>query len=114
METHSSDLSACSVKSALNYKSLPEKYFFWTALISHLTILTLALTIKDLEFVYEMTGLMYGGFFGLLVPGLTYILMLRKYGKPSHLQLWSTVFYQTLAWVFMALFLAAVSAFVYL
>ena len=114
METLTSDLSACSVKSALTYKSLSDNFFFWTALIIHVTVLILAMVIKDLEVLFEASGSISGGCIMFLFPGLAYILTLRKYGKPSHRQLWSTFFYHTLSWVFIALFFATMSAFVYL
>ena len=49
-----------------------------------------------------------------LFPGLAYILALRKYGKPSHRQLWSTFFYQSLAWAFLVIYFALLTAFFYL
>ena len=113
-DTMGSELSACSAKSALTYKSLSDNYFFWTALILHIMILSLALTIQSIEILFEFAGAISCGSAMFLFPGVAYILALRKYGKPSHRELWSTFFYHSLAWVYIALFVALISAFTYL
>lgn len=114
LDTMGSELSQCSVKSALTYKSLSDNYFFWTALILHILVLICALTIQSLDILFEFAGAITCGSVMFLFPGVAYILALRKYGKPSHRELWSTFFYHSLAWVFIVFFVALVGAFTYL
>ena len=113
-DTMGSELSQCSVKSALTYKSLSDNYFFWTALILHILVLTCALTIQSLDILFEFAGAITCGSVMFFFPGVAYILALRKYGKPSHRELWSTFFYHSLAWFFIVFFIALVGAFTYL
>jgi len=85
LDTIPSDtLSACSVKSALTYQSLPDSYFLWTALVLHVSILTIALSLENLDLVFEIAGAIGCASSTFLFPGVAYILALRKYGRPSH------------------------------
>ena len=83
-------------------------------MVLHILVLTCAVTIESLEILFEFSGAIACGSTMFLFPGIAYILALRKYGKPSHRQLWSTFFYHTLAWAFLFFFVILIGAFTYL
>lgn len=95
------------------YKKLPDTYFFWAALVIQVIIVVLAISITDIKLVYEIAGAVGGTSILFLFPGVAYILVLRKYGKPSHRELWSSFFWHSLAWFFVLCALLILVAFFY-
>ena len=112
-ETAYSDLSGSSTKSTLTYKNLSDAFFFATALVLHSIILSLATSITNIDVVFDYAGAVGSSSMMFLFPGLAYILALRKYGKASHRQLWSTFFWHALAWFFLLCYVAILYAFLY-
>lgn len=110
---YSASLTVNSTKSALTYQSLPDSYFFWTAVVLHATILTLSMSVNSLDIIFEISGAVGCSALMFLFPGTYYILALRKYGRPSHYQQWTTFFYRALAWAYIALFVLINVAFIY-
>lgn len=113
LDTILSEMSASSNKTILQYKNLSDSVFFWTALALQVTILICAMTIEDLELVFEFNGAFGCSSVTFLFPGVAYLVALSKYGRPSTHKKWSTLFYKILAWVFLIIFAALLSAFFY-
>ena len=80
LDTILSDMTAVSNKSALQYKRLSDRCFFWTALVLHLFLVLCAMTVNNLDIVIEFTGAIGSSSTLFLFPGLAYILAIRKYG----------------------------------
>ena len=114
LDTILSEMTACSNKSALQYKKLSDGCFFWTALVLHIVLVACAMTITDLDIVIEFAGAVGASSNMFLFPGLAYILALRKFGKPEYRKKWSTCFYTFLAWFFLALYFTILAAFFFL
>ena len=82
LDTILSEISASSNKSALQYKKLSDRCFFWTAIVLHLALVVTAMLVENLDTVIEFTGAIGCSSNLFLFPGLAYILALRKYGTP--------------------------------
>ena len=113
LDTIQSDLSAVSNKSALTYKKLSDRVFFWTAMILHLTIVTLAMVLPDIDIVFDISGAFGCSSMMLLFPSVFYIVCVHRYGSSSYVKKWSTVFFYGLSWVYLVLYVAILTAFVY-
>ena len=114
LDTILSEISASTSKSALQYKKLSDRCFFWTAVVIHLALVAMAMFVTNLDTVIEFTGAIGCSANLFLFPGLAYILALRKYGTPHYRQKWSTCGYLVLAWLFLFIFVAILTAFFYL
>lgn len=64
--------------------------------------------------LFELSGAIGGAAMMFLFPGLSYIIALNKYGRPSHYKLSSTFFFHVLAWAYLALFILVIIALVYI
>ena len=56
LDTILSEVTACTNKSALQYKKLSDSCFFWASLLLHISILASAMTVKNLDIVIEFAG----------------------------------------------------------
>ena len=106
-------MTAVSNKSALTYKKLSDSVFFWSTIILQLFIVTLALSISNIEVVFEFIGAVGSSSIMLLFPGLAYIVCLHKYGSSEYKKKWSTVFWYALAWFFLTCWLVLLISFFY-
>ena len=114
LDTILSEISASTSKSALQYKKLSDRCFFWTAIVLHLALIVTAMWVTNLDTVIEFAGAIGCSANLFLFPGLAYILALRKYSTPHLRQKWSTCGYHFLAWLFLFIFIAILAAFFYL
>ena len=111
LDTILSEISASTSKSALQYKKLSDRCFFWTAIVLHLALVVSAILVINLDTVIEFAGAIGCSSNLFLFPGLAYILALRKYSSPHLRQKWSTCGYHFLAWLFLFIFVAILAVF---
>ena len=109
----SSECTINSAKSALTYKNMSDRIFFWTALVLHFSVLALAMSISNLDRVFEFLGAVGSCFYIFLFPGLSYILALRRYGTSRHRKKWETTFYLFMAWSFLALYIVILTLYIW-
>lgn len=83
-------------------------------MILHLVTVGIAMTIENIEVVFEFTGAIGSSSIMFLFPSVAYLLALSKYGTARHKAKCETIFYQSLAWLFLILFFAVVGSFLYL
>jgi len=114
LDTILSEMSACSNKTVLQYKTLSDNVFFWTTLFLHLGVVISAMLIPNIDIVLELTGAIGCSANTFLFPGVAFLLALRKYDRPSIRQRWSTFFYKVLAWLFLIIFVTLLAAVFYL
>ena len=88
------------MKSALTYKQLSDNVFNWAAIIIHVSTVTLAISIEDIAIVFEVCGSIGSNAIMFFLPGVGYLLALRRYGTASMRQKWATKFWHALAWFF--------------
>ena len=103
-----------SIKSTLAYTNLSDRVYFWVTILIHVSTLAMALSLDDLNQVFEFIGAIASPFIMLFYPGLTYIVALRKFGNSSHHGLWETIFYHALAWLYIALSFVVVGFYFYI
>ena len=112
-ETCTSEFTMQSTKSALTYKQLPERLFFWTAVLLHAITLSLAIMIDNLDSVFDFLGSVGCSCIMFLFPGVAYILALKRYGNARQRAKWSTTFFHALAWVFIVLCTLVMTSYFY-
>ena len=74
---NSTQLTVASDKSALTYKKLSDRVFFWTTVFLHITSLTIAMLVEDIRTVINFSGAIGSSSLMFLFPGLAFILALR-------------------------------------
>lgn len=100
-ESGASSATANTARSALTYKKLSDNVFFWTALIMHIIVIILALTVKSIDSIFELAGAIGSASTTFLFPGLAYLVALNRYGSNRIRQKWETSFYKVMAWIFL-------------
>ena len=114
LETATSEFTVASNKSALTYKKLSDSVFFWMAMFLHLLTLGLAMTIDDVTVVFEFAGAVGSSSITFLFPSVAYILALNKYGTTRQKAKCESIFFFSLAWIFLILYTALLGSFIYL
>ena len=69
--------------------------------------------VENIDTVFNFSGAIGSSALMFLFPGLGYILALRQFGKPHLRQRCETTFYLIMAWMFLALYVLSVTAFIY-
>ena len=109
-----SSATANTARSGLTYKKLSDNVFFWTALIMHLTVIVLALTVESIDSIFELSGAIGASATIFLFPGIAYLVALSRYGSNRIRQKWETSFYKMMAWMFLLLQAVVLGLYFYL
>lgn len=112
-ESQASNATINSVKSALTYKQLSERVFFWTTIVLHAAILLLSVTIKDLTVVFDFTGAISATMMTFIFPAVGYLVALSRYGTSRIRKRRETFVYQVLCYIFIVLGLAILVSYLY-
>ena len=113
MDSASSIYTVATNKSELTYKRLSDSVFFWTAVLLHVTSLGIAMSVENIDTVFEFTGAIGCSSIMFLFPGLGYILALREFGSSQRRKECQTTFYHIMAWTFLLFYVQAVSTYIY-
>ena len=113
IDSASSIYTVATDKSELTYKKLSDSVFFWTAVLLHVTSLGIAMSVENIDTVFEFTGAIGCSSIMFLFPGLGYILALREFGSSHRRKKWETSFYHVMAWVFLVIYVLAIGTYIY-
>lgn len=78
-----------------------------------MSILGLAILIKDIAVVFDFAGTIGCSFITYFFPGIGYLLALREFGTPLIRKKWQTKMYQAIAWFFILIGTTAVGSYFY-
>lgn len=112
-ESQASNATINSVKSALTYKQLSDRVFFWTTVVLHAGILFLSVTIKDLTVVFDFSGAISATMLTFIFPAVAYLVALSRYGTARIRRRRETFVYQVLSVIFILLGLAILISYLY-
>ena len=77
----------------------------------HLSILALAIMIKDIAIVFEFAGTIGCSFISYFFPAIGYLLALKMYGTDRIRAKWSTTMFKAFSWLFIVIGSAAVCSY---
>ena len=112
--TASSEYTINSTKSQLTYKDLNDTVFFWTTVILQIGIMTMALTIEDIDVIFDFIGVIGCASQTFLFPSVAYLLAVNKYSTSRQRKKWETTIYQILSYIFLILYFSILGAYVYI
>ena len=73
----------------------------------------LAMTLSDIEQIFDFIGSICCGSCTLLFPGMGYLMALGRYGSERKRAKWSTTCDKATAWIFLVLFVVVLALFFY-
>ena len=111
-ESIKSQMTATSVKSALTYKQLSDRVFFWVTVSLHSTILLLSILISDLTVVFDFTGGICATLMMFVFPGVGYLVALRRYGTSRIRKRRDTLAYQVVSVLLIVLGFAILGSYI--
>ena len=107
------ETSIASARSGLTYKKLPDNIFFWTALLLQASMLTIAITAKNIEPVFDFLGAFGCNSITFLFPGLGYLVAFHRFGSNKE-KSWELLFNQVIAITFLILWVLILALYVFI
>ena len=94
---------------------MSDSVFFWHALVLHVLCISLAITLHSIDIIFDFVGAVCCAFSIFLFPGVGYIFAKRAYGNlRAEKSKFGDGLYLFLAWLFVILGFALISAAIYL
>ena len=109
-----SETSISSGRSGLSYKKLPDRVFFWTALLLLASMVFVAIVVSSVEAVFDFLGAFGCNSITFLFPALGYLVTLHRFGNDQVRKNCETRLNQIAACSFLVLWAVIFVAYIYL